>query len=78
MTTATGRLEGAPLTRVAASAFAHAPRPGVPGPLQRAGAVAGDLLGAVAVILCLPFVILAIATPIALGVGLLSWLAGLL
>jgi hypothetical protein len=77
VTTATGRLEGGLLTRVAAGAFAHATQLDGPGPLGRAAAVAGDLMGAVAIAFCIPFVILAIATPIALGVGLLAWLAGL-
>lgn len=48
------------------------------GRLSRATVVVGDLLGAVAVVLCLPFVILAIGIPIALCVRLLLWVGGLL
>jgi hypothetical protein len=40
--------------------------------------VAGDLLGAMALVLCIPFVILAIGTPIVLTVRLVLWLARLL
>jgi hypothetical protein len=54
------------------------PRPlFVPGPLRRAVVFAGDLLGTVAIVLCIPFVIVAIGTPIALCVRLLLWAAGL-
>ena len=35
---------------------------------------AGDLLGAVGVVLCVPIVIVAIGIPIVLGVRLLLWL----
>jgi hypothetical protein len=34
------------------------------------------MLEMVAVVLCIPFVILAIGTPIALGLRLLLWIAG--
>jgi hypothetical protein len=50
----------------------------VPGPFRRAAVAAGDLLGAVAIVLCMPFVILAIGIPIALFVRLLSWIGKLL
>jgi len=74
-----GRLEEAALTRAAiATTSDQAPARTVPGPLRRAAVVVGDLLGAVAIVLCIPFVILAIGTPIALCVGLLLWIGGLL
>ncbi len=79
MTFAAGRLEEGTLTRAAlATTFDQASAPVVPGPFRRAAAVVGDLLGAVAIILCIPFVILAIGIPIALGVRLLLWIGGLL
>jgi len=45
--------------------------------LQRAGAVAADILAALAVVFSIPFVILAIAVPIVLCVRLLFWLGAL-
>lgn len=48
----------------------------IPGPLRRAAVVVGDVLGVIAVILCFPFVILAIGIPIALCVRLLLWIGG--
>ena len=50
----------------------------VPGRLRGATAVAGDLLGAVALVLSVPFVILAVGIPIALCVRLLLWIVGML
>jgi len=50
----------------------------LPGPFRRTAIVAGDLLGAMALVLCIPFVILAIGTPIVLTVRLVLWLARLL
>lgn len=50
----------------------------VPGFLSRAGLVVGDILVAAAVVLCIPFVILAVGIPIALAVRLLLWSVGLL
>ena len=50
----------------------------VPGALYRATIVIGDLLGVVGLVLCVPFVILAIATPIALCLGFLLWIARML
>ena len=47
-------------------------------PLRRGNAIVGDLLGAVALVLCVPFVLLAIGSPIVLFVRLLLWLGGLL
>lgn len=79
MTFATSRLEDAALPRTALSTTLNqAPSLIVPGPLRRAAVVVGDLLGAVAIVLCIPFVILAIGTPIALCLRLLLWIGGLL
>jgi hypothetical protein len=62
-----------------AATFNQAARPlGVRGPLRRAAVVVGDLLGTAAVVLCIPIVILAIGTPIALCLRLLLWIGGLL
>lgn len=44
--------------------------------ISRAAQFAGDLLGAAAVIVCIPLAILAIGIPIALVVRLLLWLTG--
>ena len=52
--------------------------PIVRGGLWRAPRIAGDLLGAMAVVFSIPFVILAIGLPIALGVRFLLWIAGML
>jgi hypothetical protein len=46
------------------------------GPLRRSAEVIAGLVAAVAVILCIPFVILAIGIPIALCVRLLLWIVG--
>jgi hypothetical protein len=75
----TGRLEEAPLARAAlATTFDQARPVAVSGPLRRTAAVVGDLLAAAAMVLCIPFVILAIGIPIALCVRLLLWIGGLL
>jgi hypothetical protein len=50
----------------------------VPGPLRRAAGVVGDVLGAIGLVLCVPFVLLAVGTPIVLCVRLLLWISGLL
>jgi hypothetical protein len=79
VTFAAGCLEQAPLTRAAiATTFDQTPPLTVSGPFRRAAVVLGDLLGAVAMVLCIPFAILAIGIPIALCVRLLLWIAGLL
>ena len=79
MTLAAGRLEEATLTRVALSTtVGHAPALIVPGLLRRAAVVVGDLLGAMAIVFSIPFVMLAIGIPIALCVRLLLWIGGLL
>jgi len=78
VTVAAGRLED--VTRPGA---AFAGRIGgaaplvVPGRLRRSAAFAGDLLIGAAVVLCIPFVILAIAMPVVLSVRLLLWIVGL-
>ena len=79
MTFTAGRLEEATLTRAGlATTVDQAGALIVPGPFRRAAVVVGDVLGAVATVLCLPLVILAIGIPIALCVRLLLWIAGLL
>jgi hypothetical protein len=79
VTFATGRLEEATLTRAAfGTTFNEAQPLVVPGRLRRAAVVVGDVLGAVAIVLCIPFAILAIGIPIALSVRLLLWVGGLL
>ena len=50
----------------------------VPGFLWRAAMVIGDLLSAMGVVLCIPFVILAIGIPIALCVRFVLWIVGML
>ena len=50
----------------------------VPGARHRAAVVIVDLLGAAGLVLCVPFVILAIGIPIALGLRFLLWLVGML
>ena len=79
MTLVAERVEDATLTTAAlAPMFDQARALVVPGRLRRAAVVVGDLLGAVAIVLCIPFVILAIGIPIALCVRLLLWIGGLL
>jgi hypothetical protein len=79
VTFATRRLEEATLARTGFATTLNKARPiVVPGRLWRAAGIAGDLLGAVAVVLCIPFVIVAIGIPIAMGVRLLLWIGGLL
>ena len=79
MTSATGRLEEATLTSATLATTFNEARPlVVPGRLWRAAVVVGDLLGAVAIVLCIPLVIVATGIPIALGVRLLLWIGGLL
>ena len=79
MTFATGHLEDARLTRAALATTFNRESPLVVRTLlRRAAALAGDLLGAMAIVLCIPFAILAIGAPIALSLRLLLWLVGLL
>jgi hypothetical protein len=79
LTLAAGRVEDATLTRAAlAPRFDQTRALIVPGPFRRAAGVGGELLGAVAIVLCIPFVLLAIGLPIAAVVRLLLWIGGLL
>ena len=79
MTLATGQLGDATVARTTlATTFGEAPPLSVPGSLRRAAVVVGDVLGVVAIVLCIPFVILAIGIPIALCVRLLLWIGRLL
>jgi hypothetical protein len=79
VTFATSRFEEATLTKAALATTSNQARPlVVPGSLRRAATAVGDLLAAVAIVLCVPFVILAIGIPIALCVRLLLWMGGLL
>ena len=74
-----GRLTEATLaTAPLATTLETAPSPIVPGPFRGAAVLVGDLLGAVAIVLCIPFVILAIGIPIALCLRLLLWIGGVL
>jgi hypothetical protein len=79
VTFATTRPREGSLTRAAIATTFERSRPlVVPGPLRRAAVVIVDVLGTVGLVLCVPFVILAIGIPIALGVRLLLWIAGML
>ena len=79
MTYATGRLDEAPMMRAALAIPVNEAQPLiVPGRLWGATVVVGDVLGAAAIVLCVPFVILAIGTPIALCMRLLLWIVGML
>jgi hypothetical protein len=61
-----------------ATAVDHARPLIVPGFIWRAAMAFGDLLGALGIVLCIPFVILAIGIPIALCVRFLLWIVGVL
>ena len=50
---------------------------GIRGALGRAGAVLGDVLGAVVMVLLVPLAILAVGLPIALVLRLILWMVGL-
>jgi hypothetical protein len=79
MTFATSLTRERTRTRAAvATTFDHARPPVVHGALHRAGVMMGDLFGVVGLVLCVPFVILAIGIPIALGLRFLLWLVGML
>ena len=79
MTVATGHLDDATLTKAALATTFHPARPlAVAGALRRAALAVGDLLAALAIVLCIPLVILAIGIPIALCIRLLLWIGGLL
>lgn len=49
-----------------------------PGPFRAVANAIGDLLGITVIVLCVPFVILAVAMPVVLLIRLLMWLAALL
>lgn len=77
MTTATTRLQDATFARASLAApCTQTEALALPGAFRRAAVVVGDLLWAVAIVLCVPVVILAIGTPIALCVRLLLWVGG--
>jgi hypothetical protein len=79
VTFTTNRALAATLTRSPFATAVDRARPLiVPGLLRRAALVIGDLLGAVGIVLCIPFVILAIGIPIALCVRFLLWMTGML
>jgi hypothetical protein len=79
VTFAAGSLaEATPATAPLAVTFDSVPPLILPGPFRRAVVLVGDLFGAVAIVLCIPFVILAIGTPIALCLRLMLWIGGLL
>ena len=78
MTFIAGRLDEATLTRAALTTTVDRTGLIVPGPFRRAAAAVGAVLQAVAIVLCIPFVILAIGLPIALCVRLLLRIGGLL
>ena len=79
MTFTTNRPLAATLTRSPfATAVDQARPPIVPGLLRRAARVIGDLVAAVGIVLCIPFMILAIGIPIALSVRFLLWITGML
>jgi len=48
------------------------------GLLSRAASTLGDALMSAAIVICIPFVILAVGIPIALCLRLLLWIAGML
>ena len=65
------------LTRASLATTFHYARPlVVPSLVRRVTMVFGDVLSAVAIVLSIPFVILAIGIPIALCVRVLLWIAG--
>ena len=72
--TSTQLRHGALTSRALASSPRQAPPVAVFGRFRRSTRVAGDLLGLLALVLCIPFVILAIGIPIALCARLLLWL----
>lgn len=79
MTFATSRPREGSLTRAALATTIDQGRPlVVPSALHRAAVVIVALLGAAGLVLCLPFVILAIGTPVALCVRFLLWIVGVL
>ena len=79
MTVATGELDEPTLTKAALATTFDSARPlAVPGALRHAALAVGDVLTALAIVFCIPVVILAIGIPIALCIRLLLWIGGLL
>jgi hypothetical protein len=79
MTFATSRPREGILTRAAlATTFDYASPLVVPGLVRRVAMVIGDVLSTVVIVLCIPFVILAIGIPVALCVRFLLWIVGML
>ena len=77
MTFATSRPREGILTRAGfATTFDRASPLVVPGLVRRAAMVLVDLLAGAAIIVCIPFVILAIGIPIALCLRFLLWIVG--
>ncbi len=50
----------------------------MPSGLARATEIFGDVLGAVVLVFCIPFAMVAIAAPVVLCIRLLLWSAGML
>ena len=67
-----------PLTGAALATLNGAPQLKIPGSFGRAAGFVGQLLMLVAIVWCIPFVILAIGLPVVLGVRLLLWVGGML
>jgi hypothetical protein len=79
VTFATGHVEQATMTSAGLAPTFSETRPlVVPGRVWRAAVVVGDVVAAMGIVLCIPFVILAIGIPIALCVRLLLWIVGML
>jgi hypothetical protein len=79
VTFTTNRPVTAALTRSPSATAVDQAQPLIaPGLLRRGAQITGDLLTALAIVLCIPFAILAVGIPIALCVRLLLWIAGML
>ena len=77
MTLATTSPRALPLTGTPLKTTrSRAPLLEIPGFIRRASALVGEALTLVAIVFCVPFVILAIGLPIALLVRLLLWVGG--
>jgi hypothetical protein len=71
-------LEAALTGAAPAGTLKPAPRLVLPGRLQQAAGFGVDLLLMLGIIFCIPFVILGLGIPIALGLRLLLWITGML
>ena len=67
-----------PLTGAALVTLNRAPLLKIPGLFGRATGFVAQLLVLVAIVWCIPFVILAVGLPVVLGVRLLLWVGGAL